>query len=339
MAHSSATVGSIPATVDQCNEVINSLVPEADARWSPLMKGIIYPDPPSKDAIQDPTLELSIEDLQDKIDRGEFENLSMIIEHDENATLNTRVGRIVRASVNPANRNVEIEFRLREDGAGSGVSDLVRSGKLSELSLGHVYMNETGKSRALEVSLVAKGARKGCKIIRASARFASTGATAAAAAAAAAAAPPVAPASAPVVPAEAATAAPMEGVAPTATGASPGAPVPGPSAANVAGANSAAPVHAATPPHAGMYAPPRRAHLPVRVTHPVAFHPQSPSPYPSPRPSLSPWTPRPPPPPPPPPRPPHRRPLWPRLLPSLPLLPSPMQRRRRLSLCRCSSSN
>lgn len=171
MSHSSAAVGVTPESAENCAALVNSLVHEPDADWSHVMKGIIYPTPPSANEIVDVTRELSAEALNDMVTQGKFEGLSMIIEHDPNATKDNRIGRVIRASINPQTRNVEIEFRLRRDPKGGDVVSRVQRGELAELSLGHVYMNDTGATRALEVSLCSKGARPGCKIIRASARL------------------------------------------------------------------------------------------------------------------------------------------------------------------------
>lgn len=78
----------------------------------------------------------------------------------------TRVGRICSAGVDARDGSLYIAFDLDASLAGQTAQELVRSGAAPELSLRHDYHSGLDGMTVEEVSLVARGARKGCSLLR-----------------------------------------------------------------------------------------------------------------------------------------------------------------------------
>lgn len=73
------------------------------------------------------------------------------------------VGRVTSYTPTPDGRGY-VEFEVSDDAAGWVCADLIRQGRLGELSLKHSQDSDGKNKRPIEVSLVARGARPGTKV-------------------------------------------------------------------------------------------------------------------------------------------------------------------------------
>lgn len=73
------------------------------------------------------------------------------------------VGHVTSYTATPDGRGY-VEFEVNDDAAGWTCADLIRSGRLGELSLKHFQDLDGKNKRPVEVSLVARGARPGTRI-------------------------------------------------------------------------------------------------------------------------------------------------------------------------------
>lgn len=129
-----------------------SLAGTARQQHAGVMRGIIYSNanPPA-----DPFYKLSDADLRSLVQQAV--GLPIRIEHETHD-----VGRVVSASYDGANAEVEWEFN--ESASGWAAEKLVELQQIKELSLKHVEYHD-GKKKPLEVSLVRKGARPATQIM------------------------------------------------------------------------------------------------------------------------------------------------------------------------------
>lgn len=112
-------------------------------------EGCIYGETPT-----DPHYRLTVDDLRNL----QLTGLPVRVEHQGDQD----VGRVVSAQVTPDGR-AYVRYSLADTPAGYACQELISKGSLQELSLKHAAYPD-GTKRAIEVSLVVKGARPGTNI-------------------------------------------------------------------------------------------------------------------------------------------------------------------------------
>lgn len=133
----------------------------------PRFKGCFYPRPPLQRASY---RDLTRDELSGLISEGKFTRLPVVIEHDESNV----VGRVDRAYLDN-DGNACCEFSAEPDRA-KDVTQMIRSRKLSEMSLHHklnvydvadggVMIDKDKPVELKEISLTARGARRGTSVV------------------------------------------------------------------------------------------------------------------------------------------------------------------------------